>query len=127
MKRHEKKERVIADRDGTRKDYLSNTSRLTTRIHMVMCMYRIENNISFMLAKRTNILFQLDLWDQLTQLAKRMDTSVAELVRKAVQQVYFTNSRDEDIRSAVRHIMNMKGKIKGPIDYKALINEGRKY
>lgn len=68
---------------------------------MLMCM----------LTKRTNILFDEKLWEILTRLAQEKKTSVGDLVRKAVEAI-------------LRH---RPTPVKGKIDYKALINAGRKY
>lgn len=46
-----------------------------------------------MLNKRTNILFDQETWDFLVGLAKERKSSVGELVRNAVEEVY---ENDED-------------------------------
>jgi len=85
---------------------------------MLMCIH--------MLTKRTNILFEQQTWNQLVQLAKEKSTSVGELTRNAVQDVYFKNDQYETVAQAVASTKKVRKKLK-KIDYKALINYGRKY
>lgn len=81
-----------------------------------------------MLNKRTQILFDQDMWQRLTSLAKAKNTSVGKLVREAVEQKYLyavdLQKRHKAIEATLRHRPNP---FKGRIDYKALINAGRKY
>lgn len=88
-------------------------------ICMVLCMC--------MLQKRTNILFDDQLWTLLTQRSRSDGISIGELVRRAVVKTYIENhdrllQRKEAV-SAIRAIRTIH---KG-IDYKKLINYGRKY
>ena len=80
-----------------------------------------------MLVKRTNILFDEDLWGQLTSLASSQTTSVGNLVRNAVKKVYFNDSLVRERAEAIDDIMAIRKVFKGKIDYKELINAGRKY
>jgi hypothetical protein len=80
-----------------------------------------------MLTKRTNILFDNDLWDLLTSVAKREKSSVGEAVRKAVSKVYTEGNLIERKKKAFETIKKFRVKQKGVVDYKVLINEGRKY
>ena len=80
-----------------------------------------------MLTKRTNILFDNDLWELLTSVAKKERSSVGEVVRRAVSKVYKTDNVIERKRQAFDTIKKIRVKQKGVLDYKALINEGRKY
>lgn len=82
-----------------------------------------------MLTKRTNILFDEELWGKLVSLAQERNTSVGELVRAALKGAYDTN---EEIlqrrRKAIDATLKHRPKpFKGKIDYKALINAGRKF
>lgn len=86
---------------------------------MLMCIH--------MLTKRTNILFDDLLWNQMTQLAKKRKTSVGELVRQAVSEKYLNDDKTERIKKACEAIEKTRKLFKGKIDYKALINYGRKY
>lgn len=79
-----------------------------------------------MLVKRTNILFDEDLWDKLVNLAHESGKSIGKLVRKAVVETYFSDNLAEE-REAFKEILKLRKTFKGTIDYKALINEGRKY
>ena len=80
-----------------------------------------------MLTKRTNILLDNELWDLLTSVAKREKSSVGEVVRRAISKVY----KDSDLvgrkKKAFETIRKFRVKQKGIVDYKSLINEGRKY
>ncbi|KKR32020.1 MAG: hypothetical protein UT63_C0054G0007 [Candidatus Gottesmanbacteria bacterium GW2011_GWC2_39_8] len=79
-----------------------------------------------MLNKRTNILFEEEVWNKLSLLAEKQDTSVGELIRNAVKQVYLGNNKQEKIKSAYDTILAVR-KTQKNIDYKELINYGRKY
>lgn len=79
-----------------------------------------------MLTKRTNILFDKELWNQLTELARIEQVSVGELVRTAVEEKYLEDNRLEKIKRACQSIKAIRKRFKGKIDYKALINYGRK-
>lgn len=80
-----------------------------------------------MLTKRTNILFDDDLWKLLTSVAKREKTSVGDVVRSAVKKVYSEEDIIEKRKKAFETIRKVRVRQKGIVDYKALINEGRKY
>lgn len=85
-----------------------------------------------MLTKRTNILFDQDTWDYLVGIAQSNDSSVGELVRTAVYQIYIEGeSRIKQqqaegvkqinrIRDSIKHKFNTK-ELKLTVDY------GRKY
>ncbi len=79
-----------------------------------------------MLTKRTNILFDERLWRLLTGRARREKTSVGKLVRLAVEKVYGHEEVDQK-NSAFEEILKIRKISKKPIDYKALINYGRRY
>lgn len=79
-----------------------------------------------MLTKRTNILFEDNTWKELVALAKKRNSSVGELVRKAIKKTYFSETIDKERAGAVDTIFKIRKKHKG-IDYKELINHGRKY
>ena len=84
-----------------------------------------------MLTKRTHILFDEEMSSMLARLAQQQATSVGSLVRRAVKKTY------KDIRltkrnkrhNAVRALMAWQKKIGTfkHIDYRALIEDGRKY
>lgn len=79
-----------------------------------------------MLNKRTNLLFDKDLWRILVALAQEENTSVGDLVRKAVRHVYVERRGDERRKSACLKILAVRKRQSG-IDYKALINYGRRH
>ncbi len=79
-----------------------------------------------MFSKRTNILLKETMWEKLQQLAQTQNRSAADLIRDAITQVYFSNSKQQSIRSAFEDILATRKQQKGKIDYKSLISEGRK-
>ena len=80
-----------------------------------------------MLTKRTNILFEEELWKTLVKLAQFKNTSVGELVRNAVSEKYTQKMDLEKRRQTVDWILKHRKIIKGRIDYKELINAGREF
>ena len=80
-----------------------------------------------MLTKRTNILFNDDLWDLLTSVARKEKSSVGEVVRRAIIKVYAGDNFVERKNKAFETIKKFRVKQKGVVDYKILINDGRKY
>jgi hypothetical protein len=85
-----------------------------------------------MLSKRVQILFDEDDYVSLAKIAKGEDTSVGELVRKAVKRQYLTD-REKELalrQKSYEDILAWQKKIgisKTRIDYKELINYGRKW
>ena len=63
-----------------------------------------------LLNKRTNILFDQQLWNQLMQIAKVKGTSVGELVRTAVRKQYPEDDRQGRIEKAVENILVFRKK-----------------
>ena len=63
-----------------------------------------------LLNKRTNILFDQQLWNHLMQIAKVKHTSVGELVRIAVRKQYAEEERQERIEKAVENILAFRKK-----------------
>ena len=63
-----------------------------------------------LLNKRTNILFDQQLWNQLMQIAKEKRTSVGELVRIAVRKEYAEDEKQERIEKAVENILAFRKK-----------------
>ena len=81
-----------------------------------------------MLTKRTNILFDNDLWNLLTSVAKKEKTSVGRIVRNAVMETYSKDEVSNRRSDACKRILAIRPKpYPGRIDYKELINYGRKY
>lgn len=79
-----------------------------------------------MLDKRTNILFDEDIWFKLLTLAEMRKSSVGKLVRAAVKELYFSGNDRSVLANTVDEIRRVRKTIVG-VDYKELINEGRKY
>jgi len=65
-------------------------------------------------------------WNNLTSLAKKKKTTVGVLVRDAVQQRYMVPNKLEQIAEANKQIRKIRKIFKGTIDYKSLIEEGRR-
>lgn len=80
-----------------------------------------------MLTKRTNILFDEELWNLLVALAAKQKTSVGDLVRTATRKVYDADQRILARKRAGATIRKIRVSQKGRVDYKELINYGRKY
>lgn len=79
-----------------------------------------------MLTKRTNILFDEMLWRKLVRLASDKNTSVGKLIREAVKEKYILDSELAERRAVLEDIERIRPHLKGKVDYKALINHGRK-
>lgn len=80
-----------------------------------------------MLTKRTNILFEEDMWEKLVMISLVKKRSVGDLVRTAVNNMFFVDNSREEIKEAVDYVFSSRKVSKKKIDYKSLINEGRKY
>ena len=65
-----------------------------------------------MLVRRTNILFDDDLWKKLIQLAKEQKKSIGELTRNALKETYFSHEDkiQEDRKKAVEEILAFRKK-----------------
>ena len=81
-----------------------------------------------MLNKRTQILFGEELWKTLSLLSREKKLSIGKLVRNAVEKTYMKSVDLETRRKAIESILKHRpAPVKGSIDYKALINAGRRY
>jgi len=80
-----------------------------------------------MLNKRAQILFDDSLWQMLAQLAKAKKTSIGKLVREAVENKYQKEHIFEQRAQAIESTLSNRLISKNKIDYKELINYGRKY
>lgn len=72
-------------------------------------------------------MFDEKLWQRLTSEAKERKTSVGKLVRQAVEKAYVVDEELEKRRMVIEHIKKIRKRFKGKIDYKELINYGRRY
>lgn len=72
-----------------------------------------------MLSKRTNILFDEQLFTYLVALAQREGTSVGDLVRKAVTKTYIQNTFMEKKMKAYQTILRIKKNLK-PVSKKEI-------
>ena len=87
---------------------------------MLMCMR--------MLNRRVQVLFDKDLWINLTKLAESEGISIGEFLRKAAKEKIERKKELEHRKSVIDSILKHRPKpFKGKIDYKALINAGRRY
>ena len=66
-------------------------------------------------------------WDTLTLEARKRKSSVGKLVREAVAKAYAQDEELERRKKAIEHIKKIRRISKGKIDYKELINYGRRY
>lgn len=83
-----------------------------------------------MLTKRTNLLLEKTDYQLLYALAKRQEVSVAELIRKAIEKTY-----KQDVKAKLDQRKRTAASIERiwetiqieRLDYKSLIEDGRKY
>lgn len=75
---------------------------MTTYIHMLTCIC--------MLTKRTQILFDKELWNTIVALAKQEKISVGELVRKTLREKYEEEKILEKRKEAVQAIFSFREK-----------------
>ncbi len=80
-----------------------------------------------MLQKRTNILFDQEMWDLLVALSGEENKSVGKLVRQAVEKTYKKKKEKMSREKAIDEILALRKHFKGSLDYKELIEHGRKY
>lgn len=81
-----------------------------------------------MLTKRVNFLFEEETWKMLQNLSVLEKLSIGELVRKAVKKTYVDKDarRLKQTARAIDEIRKVR-KVFKHINYKELINAGRKY
>ena len=80
-----------------------------------------------MLNKRTNILFDEELWQNMLVLAQAKNKSVGALIRQAVEDVYFSDERAQKCTDAYQKILVERKVSQSKINYGKLIDYGRKY
>jgi len=79
-----------------------------------------------MLEKRTNVLLSENDYCLLNLLAAKKGVSVGFLIRKAIREVYMAEEEKEERQKVVDLILSFRKKQKDSINYKALIENGRK-
>lgn len=80
-----------------------------------------------MLTYRTHILLDHETSQTLKRLAKIQKTTVGKLVRVAIKKTYLTPDPYSDRKFALKQIYKIRPQVsKKTIDYKALIDYGRK-
>lgn len=80
-----------------------------------------------MLNVRAQILFDETLWETLHRLSKTKKTSISKLVRTAVEEVYMKTKELETRRKAIEEIERIRPHFKGRLNYKEMVNYGRRY
>lgn len=71
-----------------------------------------------MLTKRAHILFDQQLWNQISQLAQEKNISAGQLVRSTVEEKYGTDNRLAKRRKAVEEILALKKQYKKKLAHK---------
>lgn len=80
-----------------------------------------------MLNKRAQILFDQSVWQILVGLSEAKKESIGQLVREAVKTVYIKTAEMEIRRKAIEETERIRPHFKGKLNYKEMINYGRKY
>lgn len=80
-----------------------------------------------MLTKRTQILFEENLWRKLVRLSQAQKISVGKLVREAVRERYEDTEKMSRRQKAIEATLKERIVSKTKIDYKELVNYGRKF
>lgn len=84
------------------------------------------HNFNSMLSTRVNIMFDRKIWNRLKAIAQKQSVTTSELVRRAVLDQYLSDIAKKR-RRAYEEILAIRPKaVKGKIDYKELINDGRR-
>jgi predicted DNA-binding ribbon-helix-helix protein len=104
-------------------------------VHAGIVSHWVDKNIVTcyflgMLDVRTNVLFEREDYQELKRISKEQGVTVGELVRKAVRKEYRLENVDASRQQLLGDIKALRKKVgisQAPVDYKALINEGRKY
>lgn len=78
------------------------------------------------LTHRTNILFDQKMWSQLSSLSQKRQSSVGELIRQAVRNVYFESLEQGKKTQAIDFILEVRPRFVNRLDYKALVDYGRR-
>jgi len=83
------------------------------------------------LSKRTHIMLDPAMFAWLQQKAEKNQRTIGSLVRLLLEKAYQSDVDQikKDRLQAIKSVQKLRLKIHfdGPIDYKALINDGRKY
>lgn len=84
-----------------------------------------------MLTRRTNVLLEEEDYLTLAYLSRQEDKTIGELIRSAVAKTYKSKagvgSAEKSLKSSIQSGWGLLVNPKKPIDYKALIEYGRKY
>lgn len=80
-----------------------------------------------MLTKRTNILFDELLWKKLSSFAKKRKSSVGDVVRNAVLHYIEEEAKYTSRSETIDIIQDIRPRIKSKLNYKEMVEDGRKY
>jgi len=87
-----------------------------------------------MLSKRTNVLFDESMWQQLTSIAQEKKTSVGDLVRTAVQMQYLTTKQmsvQQEKMSALKSMHAIRKQFHKKdfdvVELQGYVDDGKKY
>jgi len=80
-----------------------------------------------MLTKRTNILFDESTWVKLANIAEQENVSVSELIRRAVRETYNQEEQNKRAQQAYQDIVALRKKTEGKVNYRQLIEYGRRF
>jgi hypothetical protein len=79
-----------------------------------------------MLTTRINVMFDRKSWDRLKTIAKKQSCTTSELVRRAVHEQYLSEAAKQR-RKAYKAILDMRPEaVASTIDYKKLVEDGRR-
>lgn len=84
-----------------------------------------------MLTRRTNVLLEEEDYLTLVYLSRRENRTIGELIRLAVAKAYMSksgnNRAEKSLESSIKDGWRLLINPKKPLDYKALVEYGRKY
>jgi len=85
-----------------------------------------------LLTRRTNVLFTEDDYLTLHYLARQNQKTIGELIRLAVTKTYTTKGRinkkvNQDLKSSLKSGWKLLINPQKPLNYKELVEHGRKY
>ncbi|MBU1085702.1 MAG: hypothetical protein ABIJ43_05645 [Candidatus Beckwithbacteria bacterium] len=81
-----------------------------------------------MLTKRAHILFEPETWQLLGQVSDDLDISIGQAVRQAIKKTYIKQNTKLTTNQLLSDIKKLGSQINTKnINYKVLINHGRKY
>ncbi|MFW5720260.1 MAG: CopG family transcriptional regulator [Candidatus Dojkabacteria bacterium] len=79
-----------------------------------------------MYTTRTNVLLSENMYSTLKHLAAQKKVSIGKLIREAVEQKYMHNEAERRMQVKEK-TEKYRVQLKGKVNYKKLVEEGRKY